>query len=81
MYNIYTMGLNVNFDDEKHQRLRERSTSYYHSGNGKKLHRLRYLMKRNNIQETEIQGINNIDDKVKHCELIHILKKHKNLFH
>lgn len=74
------MGVKVNFEDDSHKILRERSSKFYHEGHGKKLHRLRYLRKHNNINDEDLTCFDTLDDKIKHCEMIHIKRKHKHLF-
>ena len=74
------MGQKANFNDDYHTKTREMSKNYYYNNGGKKIHRLRYLMKCNNINKEALTEYDNIDQKIKYCEIEHIKRKYGNIF-
>jgi len=63
-------------DNKRHINMRKCSYNQYHNGNGKKLHRLRYLKKVNNITDEELEGCDDIDEKIEYCNIVHIKNKY-----
>lgn len=64
--------------EEKLEMKRNSSKKYYHNGNGKKYHRLRYLMRKNNISREELEGLETVEEKIEYCHLVHIKNKDDN---
>lgn len=69
------MGKNKTYDDPLHELMREQSKAYYHSGNGKKSNRIRYLMAKNGIDKKDVMDLT-MDEKLVYCNKIHIKNKY-----
>lgn len=62
-------------DDREKQLKRNANQRYYHNSNGKLNHKIRYLMRRNNISYEDVEGMD-IEEKLKYCRHIHAINKY-----
>ena len=53
-----------------------RNDRYYYEGNGKEKHRIRYLMKKNDIKKEELENMT-INEQLEYCGKKHAENKYK----
>lgn len=70
------MGRKAIYDDRKHTVNREKNHKFYHEKQGRKVHKLRYLRKVNNITDEELGDFETLDEKIEYCQLVHIRNKY-----
>jgi len=71
------MGMQSKYEDDKHEKNRQKNRNQYHNGNGKRNHRLKYLQRKNEISNEDLQQFNTIEEKLRFCEVVHIKNRHK----
>jgi hypothetical protein len=65
------MGRSVFDKTERARRAREKAKRNYHERDGNKLHKIRYIIKKWNVDEKELEGMN-VDEKLDYLKKIHI---------
>lgn len=56
--------------------MRKSSRKYYHEKNGRIYHRIRYLMRVNDITEDEVKDLETPQEKLEYCQVVHIKNKY-----
>ena len=63
--------------DRRAAYLREKNRQQYYENNGKLKAKIRYLMKVNNIPKEDVKDIDDLNECLEYCQLIHIKNKYK----
>jgi hypothetical protein len=63
-------------DLSKREKHNKRNSKWYHEGNGKIKHKICYLIKKNNIDKSKVNEIEDLEEQLKYCQEIHIKNKY-----